>query len=61
MIYYPEDLYIMQKQEFSITCCMCGTYTWHRPSIFIRDKPILSSDRMLRKHYDRKVPVEKNL
>jgi hypothetical protein len=30
-----------------------------RPSIFIRDKPVLSSERMLHKEYDRKVPVEK--
>jgi hypothetical protein len=30
-----------------------------RPSIFIRDKPILSSERMLHKGYDRKGSVEK--
>jgi hypothetical protein len=29
-------------------------YTWQRPSIFIRDTPIFSSERMLRKDYDRK-------
>jgi hypothetical protein len=32
-----------------------------RPSIFIRDKPIFSSERMLLKDYYRKSPVEKNL
>jgi hypothetical protein len=32
---------------------MCDTYTWQRPRIFIRDKPILSSERMLHKDYDR--------
>jgi hypothetical protein len=30
-----------------------------RPSIFIRDKPIFSSERVLRKHYDRKGSVKK--
>jgi hypothetical protein len=32
-----------------------------RPSIFIRSKPILSSERMLHKDYDRKVSVKKKL
>jgi hypothetical protein len=32
-----------------------------RPSIFIRDKPILSSDRMLHKEYDHKDSVEKTI
>jgi hypothetical protein len=30
-----------------------------KPSIFVRDKPIFSSERMLRKDYDRKDSVEK--
>jgi hypothetical protein len=30
-----------------------------RPSIFIRDKPIFSSERMLRKNYDRRVQLQK--
>jgi hypothetical protein len=30
-----------------------------RPSIFIRPKPIFSSERMLHKDYDRKGSVEK--
>jgi hypothetical protein len=34
-------------------------YTWQRPSIFIRDKPILSSERMLHKDYDCKGSVAK--
>jgi hypothetical protein len=56
-----EDLYeyIVQKEGFSITCYMCDTYSWHRPSLFIRDKPILSSERMLNKDYDRKGSVAK--
>jgi hypothetical protein len=29
------------------------------PSIFIRDKPVFSSDKMLHKDYDRKGSVEK--
>jgi hypothetical protein len=38
---------------------MCEMYTWQRPSIFIRDKPIFSSERMLHKDYYRKSSVEK--
>jgi hypothetical protein len=30
-----------------------------RPSMFIREKPVLSSERMLHKNYDRKGSVEK--
>jgi hypothetical protein len=33
---------------------MCDMCTWQRPSLFIRDKPILSSDRNLHKDYERK-------
>jgi hypothetical protein len=36
---------------------MCDTYTWRKPSLFIRDKPICSSERMLHKDYDRKGSV----
>jgi hypothetical protein len=43
---------------FPITCYMCYTYTWQKPSIFIRDKPILSSERMLLMDYDRKGSVK---
>jgi hypothetical protein len=25
-----EDLYIVKKQEFSITCCKCDTYAWRK-------------------------------
>jgi hypothetical protein len=32
-----------------------------RPDIFVRDKLILSSERMLQKDYDRKGPVKKSL
>jgi hypothetical protein len=34
-------------------------YTRQRPSIFIRDKPILPTERMLYKDYDRKGSVAK--
>jgi hypothetical protein len=37
---------------------MCDTYTWQRRSLFIRDKPILTSERMFHKDYDRKRSVE---
>jgi hypothetical protein len=53
-----EDLCVVQKEGFSVTCYMCDTYTLQRPSIFIRDKPIFSSERMLHKDYDRKGSVE---
>jgi hypothetical protein len=32
---------------------------YERPSIFIKDEPVLSSERMLHKKYDRKGSVEK--
>jgi hypothetical protein len=38
-------------------CCMCDTYAWQRPSLFIRDKPILSSEKMLHTDYDSKGSV----
>jgi hypothetical protein len=41
-------VYIL-KGRISIAC-----YHVQRPSLFIRDKPILSSERMLRKKYDDK-------
>jgi hypothetical protein len=31
-----------------------------RPSIFVRDKPIFSSERMLHKDYDHKGSLDKN-
>jgi hypothetical protein len=34
-------------------------YIWQRRNLFIRDKPILSSENMLHKEYDRKGSVEK--
>jgi hypothetical protein len=47
-----KDLCIVQKEEFSITCYICAKCTLdERPSIFIRDKPIFSSERMLHKEY----------
>jgi hypothetical protein len=58
-----EDLYIyiyiVQNEEVSVICYMCNTYTWQMPSIFIRDKPILSWERMLQKDYNRKGSVAK--
>jgi hypothetical protein len=54
-----EDLCIVQKEELSITCDKFGTYTWRKPSIFIRDKPIFWWERMLHKDYYCKGSVEK--
>jgi hypothetical protein len=42
-------------QKHAIRVCAICT------SIFIRDKPILSSERVLYKDYDRKGPIEKEL
>jgi hypothetical protein len=56
-----EDLCIVQKEEFAITCYMCEIYTWRKPRIFIRDKPIFSSEGMLHKDYYSKSSVKKSL
>jgi hypothetical protein len=40
---------------------MCDIYTSQRPSIFIRDKPILSSERILGYDYDRKGSVAEKI
>jgi hypothetical protein len=45
-------LSVVKKEEFSITCYRC-----EKPSIFIRDKLIFSSERMLHKDYYRKISV----
>jgi hypothetical protein len=38
---------------------MCDMYTRQRPSIFVRDKPILSDERMLHKNCDLNGSIEK--
>jgi hypothetical protein len=52
-------LYIAQKEEFSITCCMYDltkvqAYSYEKKSIF-------SSERILHKDYDCKGSVEKEI
>jgi hypothetical protein len=37
-----EDLFIVQKKEFSITYYIYGTYTGQKANIFIGNKPNLS-------------------
>jgi hypothetical protein len=55
-----EDKYTTQKQELSVTCYKCAIRRPDgRASIFIRHKPILSSERMLHKDCYSKVSVEK--
>jgi hypothetical protein len=45
-----------------MSCYMCDSYTWKGPSIFVREKSIISSKRMLYKDYDCKGLVkEKSL
>jgi hypothetical protein len=56
-----KDLYIVQKEEFSITCYSAISTLDGKPSIFIRDKPIFSSDRMLHKDYYSKAQSEKKI
>jgi hypothetical protein len=50
----------VRKEEFSITCYTCDTLDV-RPSVFIKDKPIFSSVRMLHKDYYRKDSVVKKV
>jgi hypothetical protein len=38
---------------------MCSMYIWQSTNLFRRDNPILSSEGMLRKDYDRKGSVKK--
>jgi hypothetical protein len=54
-----ENLFVAQKEEVSVTCYMCETYTDEKPSISIRDKPTFSSEGMLYKDYYRKSSVGK--
>jgi hypothetical protein len=61
MIYFvkripTEDLYIVHKEEFSITC---DTYSWKRRSLIIRDNPILSLERTVDKDYNHKGSIAK--
>jgi hypothetical protein len=53
-----EHLYIVRKEVFSITCCSAVRTLDRRPSIFIRDKLIFFSERVLHKDYDRNGSVE---
>jgi hypothetical protein len=55
------DLYIVHNEEFSVTA-ICAIRTLDkRRSIFIIDTPILSSERMLHKDYDRKASLTKKI
>jgi hypothetical protein len=55
-----EDLYIVQKEDiFNNMLYVRYVHLTKRPSIFIRHKPILSSERMLHKDYYRRSSVEK--
>jgi hypothetical protein len=52
-----DDLYIVHKEEFLITCYMNDMHTWQKRNVFIRDKDMLSSERMLRKDCNHKGSV----
>jgi hypothetical protein len=57
-----EDLYIVKKEEFSMASAMCARRTLdERPSTFIRDKPIFSSERMLHTDCYSKSSIEKKI
>jgi hypothetical protein len=49
----------VQKEGFSRICLSAIRKLDERPSIFIKDGPIFSSERVLHKHYDRKDSVTK--
>jgi hypothetical protein len=54
-----EDSFEVQEEKCSVTW-LCGKYTLdERLSIFIRDNPIFSSERMLHKDYYCKSSVER--
>jgi hypothetical protein len=55
-----ENLYRVQKAGIFINVLYVLYVYLTRPSIFIRDKPIPSSERMLHKGYDRKGSVERS-
>jgi hypothetical protein len=46
-----EDLYIVQKEDFSITCYMCDTYTWRKAKSIHKRQTHL---HVWHKDYDRK-------
>jgi hypothetical protein len=54
-----ENFYVMQREDFSITNYMCEMTLGDRPRIFIREKPIFSSEWMTHKDYYRKSSVGK--
>jgi hypothetical protein len=54
-----EDLCVVQKEEFQQHAICVKCLLDERPSIVIRDKPIISSERMLHKGYYRRSSVEK--
>jgi hypothetical protein len=58
MIYFEksvliEDFYLVPTEEFSITAIPAIRTLDERPGIYIRDKPIFSSERMSHKAYER--------
>jgi hypothetical protein len=58
-----EDLCVVEKKKFSVTwytVCVKRILD-ERSSIFVRDKLIFSSERMLRKDYYRRSSVEKKI
>jgi hypothetical protein len=49
-----------KKRHFPVHLCYTrDMYTWQRRSLFIRDKSILSSEKMLHEGYDRKGSAER--
>jgi hypothetical protein len=56
-----EDLYIVQNEEIFHNMLYVRYVYLTRPSIFIRNKPILTSEMMLYKGYDSEGSVKKSL
>jgi hypothetical protein len=54
-----QDLCVVQKEEFSVHAICVKCTLDERLSIFIKDKPIFSSERMLHEDYYCRSSVEK--
>jgi hypothetical protein len=55
-----EDMYMVQKEEFSLTCYMSDAYTWRKAKhIHKRETHLPVRERMSHKDYDCRGSVEK--
>jgi hypothetical protein len=64
MIYFAKhvlskDLYTVQKEEYSVTCYTCDSYSWRKAKHIHKRQIHLWLERMLHEDYDHKDSVEK--